>query len=1113
MRVKQKSILITLLLAIVCFLAGVFVLFSPTCNDLPSASAVENNSDDLYFSAGAYSYGNSTDLYKLRFVLNIKESLFDGAVAAEPLTIQISEGQGRLGFERTNCTYAIRHILKRDLDFTDGIATLDIFVSADLYEYITLKASFRTATAKSDSRSVYYIWEKAYEYNALGGYDENVQQIIRSTVELHKRQQGNVGTGEISTFGINEDTMFLSRDKGLTLSFTLPYNVVYGANFFDTNVEKGGLLSSINLPSYTIRTTYYFVVSRATHRSEIGNSSYQGDDITEFYYCLDANDGALTNDFTLPTYKKFGEYAGGSFDSAILNISLPSGYAGDNETSYYWYAKIVKVTKRNSLTVLDSILNGSETIVKETQRTTVNFIEKSMYALAEDILARPSLEIDDGERSWLQNIAGVAPSTKEVKVLLCYKTVQGGVIVDKTETFLVKSVYAQNFNLVFGEIMNLKGLLTSTDFNAVYTENFTEQHDGIDFIYNTGSRIVLQGTGFNYTYDSTVELGIIDVIYSNFYGKDLALHIYSNEPDNHLSMSYFPDVVEHDGNITLSYQYEEIEEHLYNSCKWLFDFGADDLEITNVPDCATVTAGDTALTITVPKEQQAELVNISLTACAEIVEDVEYNVTYQYIQLGYTNAYDITETVVSKNITMWYSELTTFNFHYFMAIYGKEVNDGANLEIIEKNNGVGYITPIDIRKVFTDYDDPTRTCTIEVIYDYRALFKITNNYDDTVRFKTLSNTSLLYTGEQLVESIPDGCRVDKLSSASNDLLITNDYDYTKATVRVTSNVNSKTIFPVCIEYTNLWFLTINYFKTYASVYGEATCFAEKAQAECTIKVKDFPDIYSLTSKNIQTILGVKSLEVCGMVDADDKVTVTFDGVGAYTATLTYGTASLRAIDYNGNIKEIQIPLTSYVDWCNSFGKDFTILMLNTKDRRYFQYSNDIERERLYGFFSVAVFDEQISDLNYWFQNNTGDGQMTLFTSRSVKGSTIYKFFDNLTDKGILTSLFGYVGMAFCEIFDDDNHIEYSYYFYLDGSCENAYLSNGGADDAFDTDSAFENAVQDLFDLFNSGKKNTLGILLGCVGVLLIFLVVVRIFNKKPTVIVQTNDKRNKGKKK
>ncbi len=59
-----------------------------------------------------------------------------------------------------------------------------------------------------------------------------------------------------------------------------------------------------------------------------------------------------------------------------------------------------------------------------------------------------------------------------------------------------------------------------------------------------------------------------------------------------------------------------------------------------------------------------------------------------------------------------------------------------------------------------------------------------------------------------------------------------------------------------------------------------------------------------------------------------------------------------------------------------------------------------------------------------------------------------------------TPLISTMCMNLCELVDDDNAMYYSYFFYLDGTSENPYLSNGGADNADDTDSAIKNALND-----------------------------------------------------
>ena len=314
--------------------------------------------------------------------------------------------------------------------------------------------------------------------------------------------------------------------------------------------------------------------------------------------------------------------------------------------------------------------------------------------------------------------------------------------------------------------------------------------------------------------------------------------------------------------------------------------------------------------------------------------------------------------------------------------------------------------------------------------------------------------------------IPSGYRVKGISTSKPDkLTVTNAEDYRNAKIEVRTSTTEKEVLPVAIEFTDSWNLKIKYlenYKDYRIRTGEKDakpCFAEKKVFSGTVKVRDYENIYALTNEDIKAILGLESLDILGLATVE-KITVKFDGISTYTAELSYSHAALKQIDYDGNMLEIKIPLTSYSDWCKQYGQDWSILFLNTPERHYFKYSNDVTRENLYGFFSVAVFKEQVSDLNYWFKNNTGDGCMTIFEGKQVSGSGVYKFFDNLTTKGVITSVLGYVGMSFCEIVNDDNAMYYSYFFYLDGTSDNAYLATNGADDAGDTDSAIKNALND-----------------------------------------------------
>ncbi len=680
--------------------------------------------------------------------------------------------------------------------------------------------------------------------------------------------------------------------------------------------------------------------------------------------------------------------------------------------------------------------------------------------------------LTDAERSGIQTILGIKPSGAEISVTLKYKELTDyATLTEKSYTFHLKSAYAQNKTLAVSTLYSLTDFSNIADFNAVYTGDFWR--DG--YRYTTQERIILQARDFEYSYNPTTEKGTLEVKYNDFQYKDLSLRVTNNDPANNLTIDYYTaEAVAGATSTTLTFRFADIEEQLHNSCNWLFDFGKENIRITGKPEGVTTQLTEEALIVTFPNAKENELVNLSLIGVAEIIEDVEYTLTYDYAELT-LNGTKISETwKTSSPIVKMYSEIVTCNYTNFMLDYGDAVRAAVNPEFLD---GAEYYIPASIRKEYSAYDSETHTCKITVEYSYNTLFGITNNYDESIIFKALDHSSLNYGGEYFVDSIPDGYRVKELSTSKPDkLTIENAEDYRNATIEVRTSTTAKEVLPVEVVFTDSWKMVVTYLENYIDYgmkQGEKdkdgkpvkACFAEKKVFSGSVKVKDVADIYHPTNAEMSKILGLENLDILGLATAE-SISVTFDGVSTYTAKLSYSYAALKQIDYNGNAKEIKIPLTSYADWCEEYGKDWSILFLNRTDRHYFKYSNDVTRENLYGFFSVAVFKEQVSDLNFYFKNNTGDGCMTIFSQSEVRGSGVYKFFSRLATKsgfmGILlgTPLISTMCMNLCELVDDDNAMYYSYFFYLDGTSENPYLSNGGADNADDTDSAIKNALND-----------------------------------------------------
>ena len=917
------------------------------------------------------------------------------------------------------------------------------------------------------------------------------------TAKAEEAQVGELTEPSELSFLSDSNTFEISAQPQLSSSSGLSFSVKVPEEYLE-NLKKivtlGGT-PSIGGVAQSFRMVNCLAIIRAPNTNGLTSPEYITEGEVATFYSIDPR---ITSDkYSSAEFpENFLETGIGNFSTTLTN---------DTETEYYYYAKLLHVYYMETKI---SILEPTFTINDDDSELvliTVNHYQTSLKTLATETLENET-DLSESERDWLQEIAGIKPDTEEVSVTLKYKTAADYAdIEEQTYTFSVKSTWAQNKTLVLSVLYDLTPYKNIAELNVVYTADYWQ--DG--YVYTTQERIILQARDFEYTYNEGSQTGTLEVIYNDFQYKDLSLRITNNDPLNNLTLDYYTaDAVVGETTTTLTYNFADIEEQLHNSCNWLFDFGKDNIRITGTAEGVTTKLTDTALIVTFENDKEKELVNLSLIGVAEIIEDIEYTLTYEYAGLLLSGT-EIIETVkTSAPITKLYSEIVTCNFTNFMTDYGEIVNEAINPDFL---GGTEYYIPVSIKKEYSAYDAETHTCKITVEYSYNTLFGITNNYDDGITFKALNHSSLNYTGADFVNSIPDGYRVESLTTEAeykDKLTIENAENYIDTRVQVKTSTTEKQVLPIVINYTDSWNLIVNYLENYADQSiqnGEKDakpCFAEKKVFSGSVKVKDYADIYNLTAGDVKEILGLESLDILGLATVEE-IAVKFDGVSTYTVDLSYSHAALKQIDYDGNMLEIKIPLTSYAEWCKQYGQDWSILFLNTPERKYFKYSNDVARENLYGFFSVAVFKEQVSDLNYWFKNNTGDGCMTIFEGKEVSGAGVYKFFDNLTEKGILMSALGYIGMSFCEIVDDDNAMYYSYFFYLDGTSDDAYLATNGADDSGDTGSAIGNAWEDFTDwigetwdkLTNSKGWEIFKIVMGVVLVILVVVAVVALTYK------------------
>lgn len=1102
-KVKNRNLILAIVLCVLSFLTGIFFLIHPSKTTKIEASAdASSTSEMLYWEAGAAADVNAVSAYKIRFTLHIDIDTFNASgnnllitfgganpssnADSQVLAATLYQGGAKLirggvlyndvdengevldtvweksvdGYSITSGKYKERYYLATcsklfDLESTEKFLSFYIVVEVgDIHQDITVNAGIYNSEKKliqsaiSDTRNLYYIWEKAVEY-------EDAAVLKNPYVSEYVSFAQNVETADFEI----SPAVQLSDSFGMTLQVNIPAqwkSLLYNPTQEDVEVPYSDIFGA-GTTMATKYTNYYLAIVAANSNAEFAKSDLGSSNIKFTLY-----KGATLGDYvisaveTLP--KSFKDNTCGSISE---RVPLYDGYS-------YYYAYIVKAVSMPGYS-WDGI--GStwwhSGIKYELSQEVVAQSENQQYfstkEIAKDMLER-NLTLLPEQQKWLLTTAGVEGYGGYVDVKVIYKQMQEnaqnyGQIATITETKQVPLELAFSQVLVESYLSEHYKIRHPAMYNIVFSGAYIEN----GYRYDTDARIAQQASAFEYAFhagtSNTDSYGTLEVVYNDFQYKDLNIRITNNDWNNHLTMNWYTTLVEVDetaDTTTLTYTYDEIEKQLYNSCMWLFDIKASNIAYNNV-DGVTVTTTDEAVQVTYENAKVNNLLSLSLTAVAEIFEDYDVNVTYKYAQYKYENGRLHVGTVKSEPFVMRFSQWQGWlNFENFMTKYGDVINGALDLERLEGD----YYIPYNIQKN-TISGSETPTAEIVVQYKYNPIFMITDNISNYARYKSTSlQTANDYSGEFFVADgdIPDTYRVASITSASSRVQVTSEEDYKKLVVTYKGSRTENLIIPITVSYSNLWKLNINYMQQIAG-----TPFAKLSTVSTTVKVSDYKDIYALTKEDVLALLPISTYEITGSVTVE-KVNVTFDDVSTYTVDLDYSHASLKQINYEGEMKELKVPLTSYADWCDSFGKDWSILMLNTEKKKYFKYSSDVERDKLYGLFTVAIYDEQVSDLNSYFKNATGDGTLTVFTENQVKGSTAYKFFNNMRTKGIVTSLLGHVGMSFCEIVNDDNVMQYMHYFYLDGTNPGgAFDSNGGADNAYDTDDSLTNKGEDIVD--------------------------------------------------
>lgn len=690
------------------------------------------------------------------------------------------------------------------------------------------------------------------------------------------------------------------------------------------------------------------------------------------------------------------------------------------------------------------------------ERGRTNSVTRSVSYIANKVLenevAVDPNKYSDEQVEWFKLLAGITTTEEFFTVNLVYEKLNGyGNIETVTEQYQARSIFWQNPEMIQSDVLNGKGVKHVSEFDCIYEDS-------------TFQKIIRTALGYEYIAPETDDgVGTLKVVYAPFTRADFAIRVQDNDVTDNAELYLYHYAGE--GDVTydpildigyLTFYYSDIEAKAFSALGWMFEIEEENVNVANGTSTISVEKTTDMVRLSFRTDNEDDLKNVSILINAEIVPDRDISLNINYAKLSYENGdileEEVTATYPSIKLSKYrkISQWITFTQSEYMQM----VSDAVQLDVL---NGQPYFIPSDVYG--TNVDDTHFVLNVE--YEYKALLQVFKEDADPYFIACTKNSSSYTYDDLLLAPSSDDYRLSSITTDGTAVAIKlNEADVQNATVTINFLASEKRIVPIYAAYSDEWNLVIEYMQNYKN-----TPFVVKTVTETEIKLADY-DVNNLTSDDVAEILKKENVEMhktlVNVSKPDKKVNAELTDTSTYSAKVTYGLAALRQIDYNGKATELRIPLTSYADWCGSFGEEWSILFLNTYGKMFFQYSNEVPREDLYGFFSVAVFQERVTDLNYYFRNTTGDGQMVIFQSTEVKGNKLYKFFGDLKDN-ILTSAIGHVGMFFCEMFDKDAGTYQSYFFYLDGSTKNGYISNGGADNAWDTDGALENKVEDIGD--------------------------------------------------
>ena len=806
-------------------------------------------------------------------------------------------------------------------------------------------------------------------------------------------------------------------------------------------------------------------------------------------------------------------------------------YGSNYATNYNYFMMVITRTERyeeRHVQAKGDLEDWSNATLNDTYKIEIktrNQIHFSMQDYAYEKLTSGAM--DNSDTATLQRyrkIAGYSTNAGNINVIFKYKTtlIQNDSETSwQTENYQVENLKSLSRAYVFNKVLALhERKHRLSDFNVVREEVGYTVNGNTDSAFLQDVYTLLEANGYEYSFNKDTNQGELTITYGDFWAKDFTLTVRTNDDKHSALFIRSGDIKTADGKTTITFDTSNIKTRLSNNFNW----NVDDTDFNNYiftnPHGGKVEfkkhlTGTDVTSITVTTADTNLLADCGLRLVIEVVPPVELIVTVKYAELSYENG-EIKEEWKTKVLPNKIWSTPNYTKINKTAFYDGDTEIGipAQGEFIDEKiritdgsgNRIERLTYDGV--ILSAADNATATAMITVKYIRNSLFRVYDNVTDDYRFvKTYSN-SAEYPCSDFI-SAHDGYRVKTIESGNLEyarvISAATLNDWANARVSVLCQLSSGNIIPINVIYTDKWQITVEFLEDYKN-----SGFAVKKTYTNEVKIKDdngntaFKDINKPTADEVAKFLGKNS--------AEDLTVVRFGAVNSerisvfcendvYTIKLDYGRAALKAIQSDGSYEYINIPLSNFADWASGYGKDWSVLVLNTKDKITFKSEFDVKPENLYGYFYVAIFKEQVKNLDGLFAGYTSDGCRSFYDCKKVVGSELYKTCNNMGTLGTVLCLgINKAIQAAGETLHDDYGTYYSYFLFVDGSSALNYSANNKADDYFDTDSAtkntFENIGENISEWWQKGGAAVkfIQIILGLMAALVIITILTKIID-------------------